>query len=629
MTVAELAPGRPLQEPPLGPWNPGVRSRLPARLLALSTIFRPENVSTSLERVRELHELTGFDFGELVAFKPARLALHELLIRVTADLSVSDGSRYEDLGINFRRIVSTVFSRYVEPDLPNIEAIHREARERLSAVIAAEVRILSAGSAAGAGAAPAGLALRTGRLRSMLGLSIPRPRRDAGPEPEAGEDARLLRAADDCDARATAAADVAQATALAALARTLRAVYGKIGHWGTAAELVQAIALDLACNVYCSAQIGARVDALLRVATRAEGYHVLPPRDPAIVMNTKGPSASGKSTLRPLQHALADRIGFEWSEFALISPDIWRKQLLDYASLGGDHRYGGMLTSEELLIIDRKLDRYVERKAESGLISHLLIDRFRFGSFVFQSDRGSNKLLSRFGQKIYFFFMITPPEALVERAWKRGLEYGRYKAVDDLLAHGVEAYSGMPQLFLTWARRTDKEVHFEFLDNSVELGHPPRTIAFGLNSRLFILDPGGLIDVVRFRRVNIDARSPEDLYRDVGAQALAPASNLDFIQQCARQLDEIVFAVRDSARIYLRIAAGRLQWVDPAVLAVAARDEATRAALQAVAPDALASLASEGGAGAPGAATEPLHIADLVPDARVRTLGDWGSGAAA
>ena len=32
-----------------GPWNPGIRSRLPAVLLPLATIFRPENVSTSIE----------------------------------------------------------------------------------------------------------------------------------------------------------------------------------------------------------------------------------------------------------------------------------------------------------------------------------------------------------------------------------------------------------------------------------------------------------------------------------------------------------------------------------------------------------------------------------------------------
>ena len=55
------------------------------------------------------------------------------------------------------------------------------------------------------------------------------------------------------------------------------------------------------------------------------------------------------------------------------------------------------------------------------------------------------RLLTRFGHLVYMFFMITPPIATVERAWKRGRQVGRYKAVDDLLAHNVEAYKGMPR----------------------------------------------------------------------------------------------------------------------------------------------------------------------------------------
>ena len=170
-------------------------------------------------------------------------------------------------------------------------------------------------------------------------------------------------------------------------------------------------------------------------------------------MNTKGPSASGKSTLRPLQKALAGEIGVDWADFALISPDIWRKQLLDYGTLGPDYRYGGAFTGDEVHIIDQKLDRYIAHKAEREGTSHLLIDRFRFDTFAPDSAEAGSNLLTRFGQVVYMFFVITPPASLVERAWSRGLEIGRYKAVDDTLAHSVEAYSGMPELFFTWVGR--------------------------------------------------------------------------------------------------------------------------------------------------------------------------------
>jgi len=89
-----------------GPWNPGIQSVVPRELLALSTIFRPENVTTSVAAALEMQGLTGLSLSDLVVFRPERLALHELLIRVSADFVVPDGSRVEDLGISFREMTS-------------------------------------------------------------------------------------------------------------------------------------------------------------------------------------------------------------------------------------------------------------------------------------------------------------------------------------------------------------------------------------------------------------------------------------------------------------------------------------------------------------------------------------------
>lgn len=65
-------------------------------------------------RALEPRRLTGFSYSELAAFRPQRLALHELLIRVTADFAVPDGSRIGDLGINFREIASRLFERHLD-----------------------------------------------------------------------------------------------------------------------------------------------------------------------------------------------------------------------------------------------------------------------------------------------------------------------------------------------------------------------------------------------------------------------------------------------------------------------------------------------------------------------------------
>src|SRR6185369_12515494 len=100
-----------------------------------------------------------------------------------------------------------------------------------------------------------------------------------------------------------------------------------------------ALATGLACNDAGAQRIGTTLAPMLEAAAERASLRLVPPQASPVVMNTKGPSASGKSTLRPLQRRLAGRIGVDWAEFALISPDIWRKQLLDYESLADVYKY--------------------------------------------------------------------------------------------------------------------------------------------------------------------------------------------------------------------------------------------------------------------------------------------------
>ena len=167
---------------------------------------------------------------------------------------------------------------------------------------------------------------------------------------------------------------------------------------------------------------------------------------------------------------------------------------------------------------------------QSGRMTHLLIDRFRFDSFAPDSEEEGSNLLTRFGQDVYLFFVITAPEQLVERAWKRGLEFGRYKAVDDTLAHAVEAYTGIPNVFFTWVRRGDKRFHFEFLDNTVPMGERPRTVAFGDNDTVNVLDVNKMLAIERYGRISIDATNPEELYRD--RELLDAERNTGFLKRC-------------------------------------------------------------------------------------------------
>ena len=589
-----------------GPWNPGIQSPVPAELRHLCTIFRPEHVFTSLEQADELHDLTGIAASELVAFRPRRLALHELLIRISADYAVPDGTRIEDLGINFRLMAVRLLQTCIEPAMERIEAEYAQLRARARELAQGELANLAAAAQPPPGVRRA----RTGLFARIAG------RRAAAPVP-AGEQSWDVAQIAACEAHARASSDELERSVCRALARVMSALFNRNGGaWG-ARSLISALAVDLACNEVGSERLGGMIGALIDHNAHGEGLERLPPQERPVVMNTKGASAAGKSSLRPLQKALAGLIGVRWSDFALISPDIWRKQLLDYQSLGEHYRYAGPMTADELQIVDIKLDRYMARKYERGDMTHLLIDRFRFDSFAPNSNEAGSNLLTRFGQSVYLFFVITPPELLVERAWNRGLEFGRYKAVGDTLAHSVQAYAGMPDLFFTWIGRSDKSVHFEFLDNSVQLGERPRTVAYGDNKTLNLLDVGGMLDIERFRRVNVAATGPSLLYTD--RSRLAPEHNTGFLQRCIERFEQVNFADQATGRIYLHIASARPLTADREALIRATLDDDTRAGVQAVAGAALERAVPH-----PNRAE---YLQESAAGARNPTLGQWGAQA--
>ncbi|WP_238296519.1 zeta toxin family protein, partial [Methylobacterium soli] len=431
--------------------------------------------------------------------------------------------------------------------------------------------------------------------------------------PESPEE-RALRRIAAWRARESGQEDSLAAAASSALQRVVSTIIRHRGKLIGDAALLRSLACTLATNDHGSRQIGRLIEPWFHEAVAREGYHTVTAQEHPIVMNVKGASASGKSTMRPLQRALAGRIGVQWSDFAVITPDIWRKYLLDYDSLGPARRYAGTLTGHEVEIVDKKLDRYMARKAREGRMSHLLIDRFRFDSFnADASSEDGSQLLTRFGHLVFMLFMITPPDATVERAWKRGEQFGRYKAVDDLLAHNVEAYTGMPRLFFTWALKADKRVHYEFLDNSVPEGERPRTVAFGVNGVMTILDLKFLLDVDRFRKINIDADGPEAVYPD--ANQMAPERNTDFLRQCARRMATIRFAEHGSGRVYASLDRGRLTCRDGTAYARALADPDMRAAFAAIGGDRL------------GEEALPTAPSEIINRDETETLGAWGDRA--
>ena len=585
-------------------WDPGLDSQLPREYLPLSTIFRAENVSTSAAKADELSDFCGLPPEELVAFRVERLIVHELLIHVTTGIAVPDGRNDEDLGRNFRGIASTILNRFIVPHLRDLARVFEQLKHNASVIIAAEL------ANAFQPKIPV-TADESGHSRWLFGFNKPKKSRPPPSETVAESDQRIVSAWLE---QSHKTGDRLQASCCAALHRVATAIISRHGRLLGDQVLPGELALTLLCNDFGSEAIGEAILPFVQEAVAREGYRFLPRQEKPVVMNVKGASASGKSTMRPRQKVLAGKLKFPWDEFALISPDIWRKFLLDYTTLGAAYKYAGTLTGHEIEIIDRKLDRRMAERAARGEMPHLLIDRFRFDSFVPNLEEGSSRLLTRFGDLVYMFFMITPPEMTVERAWTRGLKLGRYKAVDDLLAHNVEAYAGMPELFFTWALIAGKRVHYEFLDNSVAEGRPPRTVAFGWNGEMTILDIKSMIDIERFRKINIQAHRAADVYANMD---LSPQSNVDFLKRCVRWIPVINFADYETGQVYARLQHGHWAWRDEPRFNRTLDNPEASAGLRAVAPNVYA----------PPSSPEQKHM-DVASE-KMHTLGAWGEAAPA
>ncbi|GAB4353548.1 MAG: hypothetical protein Kow006_18740 [Gammaproteobacteria bacterium] len=542
-------------------WNPGLESELPRQYRHLETLFRPENSDTGVAEADELAELTGLAPEELVRLRPGRLMLHELMVRVTADIVVPEGESEEDLGIRFRAIADRILSGYLQPRLAEIERCHAELREQVRERVEA---IFSESLFPEERERPA---RRRFSVRTLWGFWRRTPERHESPRD------RELQIVAGFRERGLAAEEPLERAIFKGLYRVLGSILARRGYLLSDRELMVRLVTDFVSNSHGSRRIGELIDPVVREAVAKEGYRWIPDAEKPVLFSLKGASAAGKSYLRPMLRKVIRDLGIGPDGYGTISPDIWRRLLLDYESLGEAYKYAGRLTSHEVLIIDGKLDRYIRDKAERrGSIPHLVVDRFRFDSFTSEKvARILHGTYVKYVDTMYMYFIVTPPEATVERGWQRGLERGRFKAVEDFLDHSVEAYTGMPKIFFKWLAYERPLYRYEFLDNSVPKGTYPRSIAYGTQQEMTLFNPLGLVDIERYQKININARSPEAVYPD--GPALAVENNLGFLKQCLKRIPKVRFIDPVTGQVYLRARGGTLETVDEEILAALARDE--------------------------------------------------------
>ena len=276
--------------PEYSAWNPGLDSLLPREYLPLSTIFRADNVSTSVAKAYELADFCGLPVEELVAFRAERLTVHELLVQVTTGIAVPDGRDDEDLGRNFREIAATILDRFIAPHREELARVFDELRRKASAIIARELAealarpTMQVGTSQSAGSRWLFASGKSGK-RSQPSETIAE---------------RDLRIASEWLNKAQKTHDRLEAGSFGALHRVATAVIGQHGRLLGDTALLEELAVTLLCNDFGSEAIGEAILPFVQQAVTSEDFRFLPRQDKPVVMNVKGASASGKSSMRPL-----------------------------------------------------------------------------------------------------------------------------------------------------------------------------------------------------------------------------------------------------------------------------------------------------------------------------------------
>ena len=547
-------------------WNPGVGSGIPPAFRALETLVRPESTATPIGEIELLAERSGLPPEELVAFRAERLALHELIVRVTADIAVPEGREEEDFGLAFRRIARHLLTTDIAPRLPDIAARHAELLARADA----RARAALADSLFAADPAP---------RRSVFGFL--RPREETFRESVEERDYRIVST---YKSAGLASGDELERSVFKALYRVCGTMLARHGRVAADAGTLARMAARLVANDLGSRLIGRQIGGLVDAAIAREGYRPVRIAAQPVLISLKGASAAGKSSLRPMLRRVMHEHGVVDAGYGTISPDIWRRLLLDYESLGPARKYAGQLTSRELLVIDGKLDRYIRAKAErDNGIPHLLVDRFRFDSFSDeQVARALHRTYARHVATMFMYFVVTPPEETVERGWRRALERGRYKSVEDFLGHAIEAYTGMPRIFFKWLAHARPEYRYAFLDNRVPKGRFPTTIARGDQQTMTVFDPIGLVNIERYQKINLHALCPAEVYPL--AAELEPRRNLGFLREILRRVPRVDFALAEDGTPYLSAHRSKFEVRDAGALATALSDPEVRAVFTELAP---------------------------------------------
>lgn len=527
-------------------WNTGIISPVPYELSNKESLLQANSRKNTMKDINELSQILNVPRHTLVLFSTERLVLHETLVRVTANVDISDGENVSDLGKEFRGYCRTLLDNHIMPHIEEFKSIHDKVYEDTKAIVNSMLEETFF---------PPKLTEipqeeKKGFLSKIFNTfnkpSEPKIKKTKSQQ-EHYDNLKALSQKHDND------------FLMESVYRNLSEVVGLLMVRDNGIkcdkDLLLKVVTNKVCNEYGSEMVGDAIRPYLQNGIDLEGIPRVKKVDDPIIISLKGASAAGKSSLRlDMNNNIENYVNpddlKDLEGFSIISPDIMRKMLLDFKSLGEDHKYAGALTSQELAIIDTKIDHYLRKKFHDlKEKSNVLIDRFRFDTFL--SDRPSTSKPFIAGSNLKMFFLVTDPEELVERGWNRGIESGRYRSCEDFLGLAVEAYKGMPDKFFQWIGDEDQAFDCMFLNNNVPKGEPLIHAAHGNRHEITISHIETFTDIVKNQKISIRAKSSAELFKN--EEDIIPKNNTSFIEKICETIPVINFSDNLSGITYARI----------------------------------------------------------------------------
>ena len=220
----------------------------------------------------------------------------------------------------------------------------------------------------------------------------------------------------------------------------------------------------------------------------------------------------------------------------------------------------------EVALIDHKLDHYMANKARAGGMTHLLIDRFRFDSFAPDSDEAGSNLLTRFGELVYLFLMITPPELagrarVASRPRCRPLQGGRRHPRPR--GRCVRGHAGAV-LHLGEPDRQGRALRVSRQQCRSRASARAPSRSDGTIRSTYSISAASSMSSASAASTSMRGSRNRSIAID---RCSRPRSNTTFLVECVRRFREVNFADRATGRVYARIESGRLAWTDAEPLA--------------------------------------------------------------